>query len=113
MVRGILGKSARGGADLGEVLSVCASVTPGDAMGCGLGRAARSSDLGVPRPPLRGHGLFGRTGGGQPAELGSLVPASTVARFTQEEGASYHGQPLARELTGQRMFDWLDEHTSK
>jgi hypothetical protein len=31
VVSGILGKSARGGADLGEVLSLCASVTPGDA----------------------------------------------------------------------------------
>jgi hypothetical protein len=31
VVRGIPGKSTRGGADLGEVLSLCASVTPGDA----------------------------------------------------------------------------------
>jgi hypothetical protein len=47
---------------------------------------------------------------GQPAELAALVPGSTLARFTQEEGASYHCQPMARELTEQRMFDWLDEH---
>lgn len=33
----------------------------------------------------------------------------TYARFTQAEGASYHCQPLARELTEQRMFDWMDE----
>ncbi|MBV9322567.1 MAG: hypothetical protein JO352_02130 [Chloroflexi bacterium] len=47
---------------------------------------------------------------GQPAELAALVTGSTLARFTQQEGASYHCQPLARELTEQRMFDWLDEH---
>jgi hypothetical protein len=46
---------------------------------------------------------------GQPAELAALVPGSTLVRFTQEEGASYHCQPLARELTEQRMFDWMDE----
>jgi dienelactone hydrolase len=46
---------------------------------------------------------------GQPAELVDLVKGSTHARFTQNEGASYHCQPLARELTEQRMFDWLDE----
>ena len=47
--------------------------------------------------------------GGQSAELAGLVPGATLARFTQEEGASYHCQPMARELTEQRMFDWLDE----
>ncbi|HCS57603.1 MAG TPA: dipeptidyl aminopeptidase [Gordonia polyisoprenivorans] len=47
--------------------------------------------------------------GGQPAELAALAPGSTHVRFTQDEGASYHCQPLARELTEQRMFDWLDE----
>jgi hypothetical protein len=47
---------------------------------------------------------------GQPAELAAMVPGSTLARFTQREGASYHCQPMARELTEQRMFDWLDEH---
>ncbi|HEX4833612.1 MAG TPA: dipeptidyl aminopeptidase [Trebonia sp.] len=50
--------------------------------------------------------------GGQPAELAALVPGSTLARFTQDEGASYHCQPLARELTEQRMFDWLDDHVA-
>jgi hypothetical protein len=47
---------------------------------------------------------------GQPAELATLVPGSTLTRFTQEEGASHHCQPMARELTEQRMFDWLDGH---
>ncbi len=47
--------------------------------------------------------------GGQPAELAALVPGATRRRFTQAEGAGYHCQPLARELTEQRMLDWLDE----
>ena len=46
---------------------------------------------------------------GQSAELAALAPGATPARFTQEEGASYHCQPMARELTEQRIFDWLDE----
>jgi hypothetical protein len=50
---------------------------------------------------------------GQPAELAELVPGSTYARFTQAEGASYHCQPLARELTEQRMFDWMDEQIGR
>jgi dienelactone hydrolase len=45
----------------------------------------------------------------QPADLASIVPGATHARFSQEDGASYHCQPVARELTEQRMFDWLDE----
>ena len=46
---------------------------------------------------------------GQPIELAQRLTWVTHARFTQDEGASYHGQPLARELTEQRIFDWLDE----
>lgn len=46
---------------------------------------------------------------GQSAELAALVPGSTLIRFTQAEGAAGHCQPLARMLTEQRMFDWLDE----
>ena len=46
---------------------------------------------------------------GQPAELAALVPGSTLIRFTQADGASFHCQPLARELTEQRMLDWMDE----
>ncbi|MGC4105144.1 MAG: prolyl oligopeptidase family serine peptidase [Thermomicrobiales bacterium] len=45
---------------------------------------------------------------GQPAELAAQVQQPTHVRFRQEEGASYHCQPLARELSEQRMFDWLD-----
>jgi hypothetical protein len=46
---------------------------------------------------------------GQPAELAARVPGATLAQFTQQDGASYHCQPMARELTEQRMFDWMDE----
>ena len=49
---------------------------------------------------------------GQSDELAALVPQATLVHFTQPEGASYHCQPLARELTEQRMFDWLDEQLS-
>lgn len=36
-------------------------------------------------------------------------PAATLADFTAAEGANFHCQPLARQLTDERMFDWLDE----
>lgn len=46
---------------------------------------------------------------GQSTELASLVSGEcTVQVFTAEEGANFHGQPLARALTEQRIFDWLD-----
>lgn len=50
---------------------------------------------------------------GQPAELAALIPGATLVRFTQDDGASYHCQPLARELTEQRMFDWLDDRLGR
>lgn len=46
---------------------------------------------------------------GQSSDLARLVPGSTLVHFTQAEGASYHCQPMARALTEQRMYDWLDE----
>jgi hypothetical protein len=47
---------------------------------------------------------------GQAEQLASLTPTvSTLVRFTAAEGADGHCQPLARSLTAQRMFDWLDE----
>jgi dienelactone hydrolase len=46
---------------------------------------------------------------GQSAELAERVPGATRVRFTQEEGASGHCQPMARALTEQRTYDWLDE----
>lgn len=47
---------------------------------------------------------------GQAEQLGKLTSSvSTVIDFTAAEGADLHCQPLARSLTAQRMFDWLDE----
>jgi hypothetical protein len=47
---------------------------------------------------------------GQSDQLARLTSTvSTVIRFTAAEGADEHCQPLARTLTAQRMFDWLDE----
>ncbi|GAB08644.1 hypothetical protein GOARA_013_00880 [Gordonia araii NBRC 100433] len=34
---------------------------------------------------------------------------ATIARFSASQGANFHCQPLARALTDERMFDWLDE----
>jgi len=46
---------------------------------------------------------------GQSHTLAELVPGrAVVSDFTSEEGASLHCQPLARAITDQRMFDWLD-----
>ena len=48
---------------------------------------------------------------GQAEQLASLTDSvSTLVHFTAAEGASEHCQPLARTLTAQRMFDWLDDH---
>ncbi|MFF9564531.1 alpha/beta hydrolase family protein [Leifsonia sp. NPDC014704] len=47
---------------------------------------------------------------GQSEQLASLTPGvSTLVKFTEAEGADFHVQPLARALTEQRMFDWLDD----
>ncbi|TNU72813.1 dipeptidyl aminopeptidase, partial [Miniimonas arenae] len=47
---------------------------------------------------------------GQAEQLAALAPTvSTLVPFTAAEGADGHCQPLARGLTAQRMFDWLDE----
>lgn len=46
---------------------------------------------------------------GQAEQLHALTSSvSTLCHFTAAEGASGHCQPLARTLTAQRMFDWLD-----
>ncbi|WP_255371999.1 S9 family peptidase [Cellulosimicrobium sp. CUA-896] len=46
---------------------------------------------------------------GQSERLAALAPdVTTLVRFTAAEGASLHCQPLARTLTDQRVFDWLD-----
>ncbi|MEP9416154.1 MULTISPECIES: alpha/beta hydrolase family protein [unclassified Gordonia (in: high G+C Gram-positive bacteria)] len=47
---------------------------------------------------------------GQSEQLAAMSGAdTTVVAFTAAEGASWHCQPMARALTEQRMFDWLDE----
>ncbi|MTD12377.1 dipeptidyl aminopeptidase [Nakamurella sp. YIM 132087] len=46
---------------------------------------------------------------GQSEELVGLVAGAGLCTFTAEEGARFHCQPMARELTEQRIFDWLDE----
>ena len=51
---------------------------------------------------------------GQSDTLAGLTPdVSTLVRFTAAEGADRHCQPLARALTEQRMFDWLDERLGR
>ncbi|WP_454051776.1 alpha/beta hydrolase family protein [Cellulomonas sp. Marseille-Q8402] len=46
---------------------------------------------------------------GQSLRLAALTGgASTVLPFTAAEGADGHCQPLARALTEERVFDWLD-----
>lgn len=47
---------------------------------------------------------------GQSKQLASMLPGEkTLSTFTAAEGANFHCQPLARSLTEQRMFDWLDD----
>jgi len=47
---------------------------------------------------------------GQAQRLAELTPdVSTLLTFTAAEGADGHCQPLARAVTAERMFDWLDE----
>lgn len=51
---------------------------------------------------------------GQSERLAALAPdVSTLVRFTAAEGADGHCQPLARTVTAQRMFDWLDERVAR
>lgn len=46
---------------------------------------------------------------GQPQQLADLVPGSHRVPFRAAEGANMHCQPLARLLTHERMFAWLDD----
>ena len=48
---------------------------------------------------------------GQPERLYDMLPGEKeLVRFTEAEGADGHCQPLARSLTAQRFFDFLDDH---
>ncbi|MBS0478577.1 MAG: prolyl oligopeptidase family serine peptidase [Proteobacteria bacterium] len=50
---------------------------------------------------------------GQSEQLASLTPnVSILVPFTAAEGADGHCQPLARDLTAQRVFDWMDDMLS-
>ncbi len=51
---------------------------------------------------------------GQAAQLAALTPGvSTLCRFTADEGAAGHCQPMARTLTAQRMLDWMGERIAR
>lgn len=50
---------------------------------------------------------------GQSEQLAAMVPDATLQPFTADEGADYHCQPLARLLTDERMFDWLDKRLGR
>ncbi len=52
---------------------------------------------------------------GQSDELAARCAGgiATIVRFTAAQGASWHCQPMARALTDQRMFDWLDEQLAR
>jgi hypothetical protein len=46
---------------------------------------------------------------GQPQQLYDLVPGTKeLIRFTRDEGAGGHCEPMARSLRDTRIFDWLD-----
>ncbi|MDD7965731.1 alpha/beta hydrolase family protein [Actinomycetospora lemnae] len=47
---------------------------------------------------------------GQAAQLADLVTGSHRVPFLAAEGANMHCQPMARLLTHERMFAWLDQH---
>jgi hypothetical protein len=44
---------------------------------------------------------------GQSEEMHQLVSGSTLVRFTEAEGASWHCEPAARSLLNERVMDWL------
>ena len=51
---------------------------------------------------------------GQSEALAGLTSeVSTLLRFTAAEGANLHCQPLARGLSAQRIFDWLDDRVGR
>ncbi|MDN3494899.1 alpha/beta fold hydrolase [Planococcus sp. APC 4015] len=51
---------------------------------------------------------------GQSEALAALTASvSTVVRFTAEEGADGHCEPMARGLAAQRIFDWVDDRLAR
>ncbi|RKH28368.1 alpha/beta hydrolase [Corallococcus sp. CA041A] len=51
---------------------------------------------------------------GQSEELHAALKGSTLLRFTESEGASWHCEPAAPALRDERVFDWLERtlHTA-
>jgi hypothetical protein len=48
---------------------------------------------------------------GQPQQLYDLLPTQKeIIGFTQAQGANFHCQPTARQLTHTQMLDWLADH---
>lgn len=46
----------------------------------------------------------------QAKQLAAMLPGEKMlSSFTAAEGANFHCQPMARTLTEQRIFDWLDD----
>ncbi len=46
---------------------------------------------------------------GQSQQLAQLVPHAETVSFSASEGADHHCQPLGRQLTENRAFNWLEE----
>jgi hypothetical protein len=48
---------------------------------------------------------------GQPERLLKLLKTKKkLLKFTIEEGAEFHCEPLAPQLRNERVFDWLETH---
>jgi hypothetical protein len=48
---------------------------------------------------------------GQSRQLYDRLPGpKQLLRFTSDEGAQGHCEPLARAVRDTRIFDWLDDH---
>ncbi len=51
---------------------------------------------------------------GQSRQLYDLLTgAKELVEFTRDEGANFHCQPMGRQLTNQRMFDWLEDRLAE
>jgi len=51
---------------------------------------------------------------GQSRQLYDLLTgAKELVEFTRDDGANFHCQPMGRQLTNQRMFDWLEDRLAE
>jgi hypothetical protein len=132
--RTALGHAALGTSDIGPILEVLSRIEDGDAAGCTpRGFAFRARPYGGDTPydvfaaaqrfTLRGVTDSIRTPllitdpddesffPGQPQELYDLLPGEKeIVRFTREQGADRHCEPLARGLVGHVMCDFFAAH---